>query len=92
MDAAKPFVLLDVREPFEHRLANIGGILIPLATLPQHLGELDPSGDIVVICHHGNRSAHATQYLRRSGFRNAQNMTGGIDEWSRVIDQRVPRY
>ncbi len=92
MDRGEAVCLLDVREPFEHRIATIGGMLIPLNTLPQHLGDLDRNASIIVICHHGSRSAHATQFLRRNGFHHAQNMTGGIDAWSRIIDRNVPRY
>ncbi len=56
MDAGKDFVLVDVREPNEYATANIGGKLIPLNTLPQHLAEFDPNTEIVVHCKMGGRS------------------------------------
>lgn len=84
--------LLDVREPWEFELSRIeGSRLIPLQELPQRASELDPKREIVVICHHGARSAYVTQALDRSGFHSVLNLEGGLDAYSRV-DARVPRY
>ena len=61
--------LLDVREPWEFDLCAIeGSSSIPLATLPQRAGELPKDRQIVVICHHGGRSAQATAWLRHNGY------------------------
>ncbi len=85
-------ILLDVREPWEYELARIqGSRLLPLADLPGRLHELDPEAETVVICHHGLRSAHATRFLDRSGFRNVYNLEGGLDAYS-AVDDSVPRY
>ena len=85
-------VLLDVREPWEFERARIwDSRLVPLADLPNRLQELDPDAEIVVICHHGLRSAHATRFLDHSGFRNVYNLEGGIDAYSE-FDDSVPRY
>jgi adenylyltransferase/sulfurtransferase len=84
--------LIDVREPHEHAIARIEGArLIPLATLPRHMGDLDRSKVQVAYCHTGVRSAHAVQLMRRAGLR-AVNLTGGIDAWSTLVDPSVPRY
>lgn len=84
--------LLDVREPWEFELARIeGSRLIPLSELPQRGSELEPGRETVVICHHGARSAYATQALERSGFLKVFNLEGGLDAYSRV-DNSVPRY
>jgi molybdopterin/thiamine biosynthesis adenylyltransferase/rhodanese-related sulfurtransferase len=89
----RDFALLDVRQPEEHALARLDGAqIIPLRELPQRLGELDPERPLVVHCHHGIRSLHAVQLLRRSGFAGARSLAGGIDAWSREIDPSVPRY
>jgi molybdopterin/thiamine biosynthesis adenylyltransferase/rhodanese-related sulfurtransferase/molybdopterin converting factor small subunit len=86
-------VLIDVREPHEFEIARIPGArLIPLATLPERLAELDSSRPIVLHCHHGTRSMRALEMLRRAGFRKLRNLRGGIDSWSREIDPAVPRY
>jgi rhodanese-related sulfurtransferase len=90
--AAAP-LLLDVRQPWEFELARIEGSMhLPMHEVPRRHGELDPSGEIVVICHHGMRSAQVTQYLDQLGFKNVYNLSGGIDAWSRQIDLKVPLY
>ncbi len=87
----KPF-LLDVREPVEFQIANLGGHLIPLRQLPQRIKELDSNREIVVYCHTGNRSRRAVEYLYENGFKNVKNLIGGIEAWSRRIDPKTPRY
>lgn len=87
------FDLVDVREPHEFEIAHIEGArLIPLNSLPARLSELDSSREIVLHCHHGQRSMRALEYLYSSGFRKLKNLRGGIDSWSRDVDPLVPRY
>ncbi len=88
------FVLLDVREPWEHQIAQIdGAILIPMGDVPSRAHqELDPEEHIIVYCHHGVRSMNVTAWLRQQGFEKAQSMAGGIDAWSRRVDGKVPVY
>ena len=88
----RPF-LLDVREAVEHQLVRLeGDVLIPLGELIARQQELDPDREIVVYCHHGNRSGRATAYLRHNGFPHARNLRGGIEEWAVKIDPSLPRY
>jgi rhodanese-related sulfurtransferase len=54
--------------------------------------ELDPEDHIVVMCHHGVRSANVAAWLQQQGFERAQSLQGGIDRWSRIIDPKVPTY
>jgi len=84
--------LLDVREPYEYRIANLNGHLMPLGHLQSKFSELDRTREIVVYCHHGSRSAFAVQFLKNQGFEKVLNLVGGIDQWSREIDPKVPRY
>jgi rhodanese-related sulfurtransferase len=93
-DGEGEFTLLDVREPWEFETARIEGAkLIPMGDVPSRAHqELDPEGSMVVVCHHGVRSMNVTVWLRQQGFENAQSMRGGIDAWSRLVDQTVPRY
>lgn len=85
--------LLDVREPYEHRIASLPGArLVPLATLPGALPSLDRDRPVVVYCHHGMRSASAADFLRRQGFRRVWNLAGGIERWSLEVDPEVARY
>lgn len=84
-------VLLDVREPGEHAAANIGGVLIPLGELPARLGEIERDYEVVVYCRTGRRSAHAADILRRAGFPNVRNLSGGIVAWRAEVDRSLPR-
>jgi len=87
----KPFIL-DVREQWEYKTANIGATLIPLGEVPKRYNELDPTKEIVIHCHHGGRSQKAVEFLYEKGFKNVKNLVGGINAWSMKIDQKVPRY
>jgi rhodanese-related sulfurtransferase len=85
--------VLDVREPWELEICRLSdSMAIPLASLPERVGELPRSGTLVVMCHHGGRSAHAVQWLRSQGFANAVNLAGGIDEWARRIEPAMRTY
>jgi sulfur-carrier protein adenylyltransferase/sulfurtransferase len=92
LDGGEEILLLDVREPYEFKIANIQGRLIPLGQLHEKFDELDRTREIVVYCHHGNRSGIAVQFLKNQGFERVLNLAGGIDQWSREIDPKVPRY
>ena len=95
MDRKDDFVLLDVREPFEHEIAKIpGSQLIPLGELPSRVQELEEFKDkeIVAHCKSGGRSSRAVEFLLNSGFKKVWNVVGGITEWSNKIDPSVPKY
>jgi rhodanese-related sulfurtransferase len=92
-DANEELLLLDVREPDEIATAAIAGArLIRMSEIPQHLSELPADRPIVVMCHHGGRSAAVTNFLNANGYVNAVNLEGGIDAWSIEIDPTVSRY
>jgi molybdopterin/thiamine biosynthesis adenylyltransferase/rhodanese-related sulfurtransferase len=85
--------LLDVRTPQEFAIAHLEGTrLIPLQQLAARVDELSAEDELIVYCHTGQRSAHATRWLRDRGFSRARNLAGGIDAWSRTVDPSVPRY
>ncbi len=86
-------LLLDVREPWEHRICRIDGSrLVPMQSLPAHLSEIDPQQPIVCICHHGARSAHVAMWLSRQGCRDVYNLSGGVDAWARQVDPGMATY
>jgi len=86
-------VILDVREPHELDLAHVEGALhIPMQTIPNRIEELPREAPLAVMCHHGARSMAVVNYLRKAGFANAFNVTGGIDAWSRELDSAIPLY
>jgi adenylyltransferase/sulfurtransferase len=74
--------IIDVRQPEEEAEGTISGaILIPLATLPERLGELPRDAEILVHCKSGGRSARAVAFLHEAGYDRAVNVTGGIIAW-----------
>lgn len=99
--SSEPFVLLDVREPWEleraaiaddrlrntpmSRLAQSG-----VASLPAELADRDHL--VLVLCHHGVRSAQATSWLRAGGWAKAYNVCGGIAEYASRVDPSVGSY
>ena len=93
LDAHENFVLIDVRERYEHDIARIPGAkLIPLGELPGRLSELDSADEIVLHCKSGRRSAQALGVLKEAGFARLWNVSGGIEAWADEIDPSVPKY
>jgi sulfur-carrier protein adenylyltransferase/sulfurtransferase len=92
LDRGDDIYVLDVREPHEYQIANIGGHLIPLGDLPKRVNELDSSREIVAHCRSGKRSAEAAEFLRKAGFKKILNLKGGILAWSDQVDASVPKY
>jgi rhodanese-related sulfurtransferase len=85
--------LIDVREPEELELARVEGAeLLPLSRFQEWAGALDAEDEIVVMCHHGIRSAQVCAYLAGQGFKKMFNLAGGIERWSWEVDRNVPRY
>jgi adenylyltransferase/sulfurtransferase len=92
LDAKADIFILDVREPHEYQICNLGGYLIPLGDLPKRVGELDSSREIVAHCKMGGRSAKAIAFLKQAGFAKVHNLTGGITAWAERIDPKMPKY
>ncbi len=47
---------------------------------------------IVVVCHHGIRSAQVAAWMRQNGLENAVKLAGGIDAWARRVDTTMKTY
>ncbi len=97
--AGASFVVLDVHESLELRMAALDDVVhVPMSqiaalredALPEEI--LDKDTEIVVLCHHGNRSAQVAAWLRGQGWPNVWNLTGGIDAYAREIDRTVGLY
>ncbi|HEX8143999.1 MAG TPA: rhodanese-like domain-containing protein [Pyrinomonadaceae bacterium] len=85
--------LIDVREPIEYEMARIEGAeLLPLSRFNEWAHSLNPEEELVLMCHHGIRSAQVCSVLAREGFRRLYNLAGGIDRWSQEVDRSVPQY
>lgn len=93
LDEDAPPLLLDVREADELAICRLAGTLhIPMADVLARLHELDPDREIVVYCHHGQRSAAVVGFLERHDFVNVANLAGGIERWAVEVDPTMPRY
>jgi adenylyltransferase/sulfurtransferase len=88
-----PFVL-DVREPHEYQIVDIGAPLIPVGDLPNQLHRLTfpKTTEIVVHCKSGARSQRAALFLKEQGYTNVNNLAGGILAWADRIDKTLPKY
>ena len=76
---ANDAAILDVREPFEFATGSLPSAqIVPLASIPSRLADLDPESPILVICRTGNRSDHAARFLAHAGFDKVANMAGGL--------------
>ncbi|XP_050369704.1 rhodanese-like/PpiC domain-containing protein 12, chloroplastic isoform X2 [Argentina anserina] len=89
--------LIDVREPEEVARASLLGFqVLPLRQFgswgPDITTKLDPQKDTYVMCHHGMRSLQVAQWLQTQGFKRVYNVAGGIHEYARTVDQRIPTY
>jgi adenylyltransferase/sulfurtransferase len=94
LDAKEDVFVLDVREPHEYQIVNIGAPLIPLGEIERRAGELAEHKDreIVVHCKTGGRSQKAALALKQLGFKKVTNLKGGITAWADKIDPSLPKY
>jgi sulfur-carrier protein adenylyltransferase/sulfurtransferase len=92
LDKGDDLFVLDVREPHEYQICNIGGYLIPLGDLPKRVNELDSSREIVAHCRSGVRSGKAVAFLQQAGFKKVHNLAGGILAWADKVDPKMPKY
>jgi len=94
LDAGADLFVLDVREPHEYKIVNIGATLIPLGEVPARLAEIEQyrNRPVAVMCRSGARSQKASVFLKQSGFENVSNVTGGILAWADKIDPSLPKY
>jgi adenylyltransferase/sulfurtransferase len=91
-DAGEDIFLLDVREPYEVQIAQIGGTVIPQNDVPNRLAEIPRDREIVVHCRSGARSQRIAEFLKQSGYTQVVNLAGGILAWSDEIDPKVQKY
>jgi len=94
LDAKEDIFVLDVREPHEYPIANLGAPLIPVGDLPNRLVEVAAQKDreVIVHCRSGARSQKAAVILKQAGFKNVSNLAGGILAWADKIDPTMPKY
>ncbi len=93
MEAGEDLFLVDVREPAEYEICHLPSVLIPLGEIPKNLAAIPKDKPVIMVCHHGFRSAQAIQYLQlRYGYQNLLNLKGGIHAWATQIDLDMAVY
>ena len=89
----KPFKLIDVREPSEYKIVQLGGDLIPLKTVADHIDQIPRDIDVVVLCKSGVRSLKAIRELEEKfGYENLYNLKGGILAYIEQVQPELTRY
>jgi molybdopterin/thiamine biosynthesis adenylyltransferase/rhodanese-related sulfurtransferase len=85
--------LIDVREPYEWKIAHIPGArLVPLASIAEEIPRLDKRRETILYCKVGARSMHAAQQLANAGVSDVRNLAGGILRWIDEVDPTMARY
>ena len=79
--SGRPLQLLDVREPHEYARRNIGGQLLPLGQLAEHISAIRPDVSVVVHCASGVRSQQAAQLLLAHGFVEIYSLRNGLADY-----------
>lgn len=81
-----PHLLVDVREPNEYEIHQMGGLLIPLSQIKEKVDQIPKDIKVVVHCRSGVRSAKAIRILQNDyGFDNLWNLKGGILAWEQTL-------
>lgn len=74
--------IVDVRGKTEFEAGHVKGAENNfVGTLPQNLDKIDRDKQVVIHCQAGDRSSVAYSVLRKNGFRNVKNYSGGMKEW-----------
>jgi sulfur-carrier protein adenylyltransferase/sulfurtransferase len=93
MDSGADFQLIDVREPHEFDICNLGGELIPQGEIPKNVDKISKDKKVIIHCRSGARSGNMVQWLEKNHqFNNLYNLKGGILAWAREIDSEMPTY
>jgi adenylyltransferase/sulfurtransferase len=90
MKKGNEFEIIDIREPYEYDLANIGSKHIPMGEINQRIDELPNDKNIVVMCRSGKRAeAVANLLLTDYSLSNVYILDGGIIAWKENIDNTL---
>ncbi len=88
LKSADEFLLIDVREDFEHEHFNIGGTLMPMDSVTQNIQNIPADKPVIFYCEKGIRSVIVIQRLEQVyGFTNLINLTGGMKAWRNEITE-----
>lgn len=83
------YILLDVRTPDEYETERIPNAVLMNFYEPDFkdkIAELEKDKTYYVICRSGNRSGKTCQMMTEMGFRDPQNMVGGMMAWQGNVE------
>ena len=94
LESGEPIVLVDVREDWEADLVSLPGSRhIPLGDLRHRaLEELAEDDEVVLYCHHGQRSMEGVMVLWDLGYERVKSLAGGLSRWREQVDPTLPDY
>lgn len=92
-DSGEDFQLIDVREPYEYDICNLGGELMPAGNILSFAPQISKEKTVVLHCRSGQRSKTAIHNLEEKfGFRNLFNLKGGILAYADEVDNSLTKY
>ncbi len=92
-DDKQDYQLIDVREPHEYDIAQMGGELIPMGEILEQSDRISKEKPVIIHCRSGARSAAIVTALENQfGFTNLYNLKGGILAWANEIDPSIEKY
>ncbi len=91
-EEGKDFQLIDVREPYEYDIVNIGGELIPVGKINDYLEKISKDKKVVFHCRTGIRSANVIRDLKAQGYDNLINLRGGVLAYADEINPELAKY
>ncbi|MFN4121871.1 MAG: rhodanese-like domain-containing protein [Flavobacteriales bacterium] len=91
-NSGKEYQLVDVREPFEFDIVNMGGELIPMGSILEQKERIALDKPVIFQCKSGGRSANVTRYFEQMGYTNVYNLKGGILAYIQEVAPHLPTY
>ena len=86
----KAIQIIDVRTENEYKNGHIKGAEnIVLTALEDNLDKINTEKTVVIHCQSGVRAAMAYSLLKKYGFENILNYSGGINEWNENNEELV---
>lgn len=84
------FEIIDVREPYEYAMGNIGSMHIPMGEICERVSDLPEDKNIVIMCRSGKRAeAVANLLMTDHSMTNVYILDGGILAWRDQIDNTL---
>ena len=74
--------LIDVREPYEHKTGNIGGINIPMDKIFESINLISQTKKVIIYCQSGKRASAVVYMLtKKYNLKNIINLNGGYEAY-----------